>query len=180
MWKALHLAIDTMANLFKQRSSTSPLCPLCNLHEESVEHIFLLCPWVKLVWFGGVLNFNINREDKTTWANWLLAISGSFNGSKHDLRRKMSYIAFKCWQIQKARCNTLFSHQPINLEQVMASISTMVRAFTEASCPLVISYLPYGPLDPTLLGVHKNQRGCQLGDDYEIGFCRCSGVGLGG
>lgn len=60
MWKTLHAAIARMANLFKRLSSPSPLCPLCNSHEESIEHIFLLCVWVEVFWFGGALNLRIN------------------------------------------------------------------------------------------------------------------------
>lgn len=142
MWKTLHAAIAPMVNLFKRRSFPSPLCPLCNSHEESIDHLFLLCPWVEVVWFGGALNLRINQEEVTTWANWLLDISSLANSSKNVVRNLVSYVAFTCWQIWKSRCNFLFNQQPINLSQVIAAISISVGAFIEATCLSVTCPMP--------------------------------------
>lgn len=45
IWKTLHATIATMVNLFKRQSSPSSLCPLCNSHEESIEHLFHVRGW---------------------------------------------------------------------------------------------------------------------------------------
>lgn len=133
MWKSFHSAIATMENLFKKRSAQSPVCPLCNIHEESVEHLFILCPWVKLVWFGSALNLKINQDQISTWADWLIDISRIARGSKSKVNWKLSYIGFTCWQIWKVICNALFNQVPGNPWQVVISISNMAGAFTKAS-----------------------------------------------
>lgn len=104
-----------MENLFKKRSMQSHVCPLCNTQEESVGHLLILCPWVKLVWFGGALNLKINRDQITTWADWLIDVSGIAGVSKPEVNRKLSFISFTCWQIWKAKCNAIFNQVSVNL-----------------------------------------------------------------
>ncbi|CAN6581577.1 unnamed protein product [Malus baccata var. baccata] len=80
MWKTLQEAVANKANLFKCRSSPSPICPLCNSKEESMIHLFLQCPWVEEVWHGRMLTRGLRRGEVTSWANWLGVISDSVNG----------------------------------------------------------------------------------------------------
>lgn len=52
MWKSFHGALPTMVNLFRRKSAQSPICPICNACEETIEHlilqehVILQCPWV--------------------------------------------------------------------------------------------------------------------------------------
>lgn len=46
LWRSLHSALPTMANLFQQKFAHSPLCPIYHNAEESIEHL-LTCPWVE-------------------------------------------------------------------------------------------------------------------------------------
>lgn len=41
MWRTLHGALATMENLFKRKCSASPMCPICNCHEEFIEDLLL-------------------------------------------------------------------------------------------------------------------------------------------
>lgn len=123
------MPLAIMATLFRRRSAPSPMCPLCKSHEETIEHLFLLCPWVEPVWFGGLLNYRVNRNQITTWVNWITALINSFRNSKADLERMLSYVAFTCWQIWKARCSFLFQQHPIIPRQVLAAIPTNFCAF---------------------------------------------------
>ncbi|KAM2301691.1 hypothetical protein ACFX1S_032583 [Malus domestica] len=49
IWQILHRVVATRLDLFKRHVAVSPTCPICNEEEESVEHLFLLCPWVQPV-----------------------------------------------------------------------------------------------------------------------------------
>ncbi|CAN6678460.1 unnamed protein product [Malus baccata var. baccata] len=132
-WKIAHNALATSEGLFRRRVAPSPLCPICQTHEETIEHLFLLCPWVETIWFGGMLNLRINRNDITSWMNWIITLTNSISNSKVEVNRVLSYVAFSCWQIWKTRCNFLFQKQSINPRQVIAAIETNARAFHEAS-----------------------------------------------
>lgn len=90
MWKTLHGALPTMVALFHRSSSASPTCLLCHNHEESVEHIFLLCPWVAAILFERALTYRVDRNAITSWGSWLLALFQAHAHSKEDLQRVMS------------------------------------------------------------------------------------------
>lgn len=51
LWISLHQGLPSRVVLYKRRLSNSLTCPLCLSNDESVEHIFLECPWVKVIWF---------------------------------------------------------------------------------------------------------------------------------
>lgn len=116
----------------------SPLCPICKIHEETIEHVFLLCPWVEVIWFGGMLSHRIIRSSISSWVNWLVNITNITLNSKAELDRVLSYVAFTCWHIWKSRCNFLFQNGSINPRNVLAAIDTSVSAFSEASRNKVI------------------------------------------
>lgn len=96
IWKTLHAALATMENLYRRRSSPSPLCPICKTQEESVEHLFLQCPWVEVVWFGGSLSVRLNRTDTSSWVIWLIEMYASTKESQEEKDNLFSYIAFTC------------------------------------------------------------------------------------
>lgn len=62
VWLSLHRGLATRYNMFRMRVSLSPICPICNGHEETIEHLFLQCPWVNVIWFCGALNYRIDGE----------------------------------------------------------------------------------------------------------------------
>lgn len=52
IWRLKHNTITSSANLVKKMIASSPLCAVCKQSEESIEHIFFLCPWTTPVWLG--------------------------------------------------------------------------------------------------------------------------------
>ncbi|CAN6715757.1 unnamed protein product [Malus baccata var. baccata] len=79
---SLHLGLPTGMALFKRRLSPSPSCPLCRSADETVEHVFLRCPWVAAVWFGGALNYKVDVT--VVSSNW---------GSSADRQWFQAYLA---------------------------------------------------------------------------------------
>lgn len=45
IWRLKHDALATRKNMVTKRIVNSPLCPICNKEEESLEHLLFLCPW---------------------------------------------------------------------------------------------------------------------------------------
>ncbi|KAM2124648.1 hypothetical protein ACFX1Q_015215 [Malus domestica] len=74
MWCILHRALATRLDLSKRHVAVSPTCPICKEEDELVEHMLLRCPWVELVWFGGQLNYKVNRMEIDTFENWLISL----------------------------------------------------------------------------------------------------------
>ncbi|CAN6543407.1 unnamed protein product [Malus baccata var. baccata] len=79
-WLSLHRGLATRAILFRMRVSFSPICPICKCQDETIEHLFLQCPWVTAIWFGGALNYRIDGDSISSWADWLLEVLVRFPG----------------------------------------------------------------------------------------------------
>ncbi|XP_050117706.1 uncharacterized protein LOC126595464 [Malus sylvestris] len=133
MWKSLHTAVATMANLFFRLSSHSPMCLLCNSAEESTKYLFLQCPWVETVWNEGSLTGGIGREGIISWVNWLNDIYDATFANRGEMIKPFSYIAITCWHIWKSRCNFIFKQQPIYPRQVIPAVHHSVGMFLEAN-----------------------------------------------
>ncbi|KAI5328442.1 hypothetical protein L3X38_027839 [Prunus dulcis] len=69
-WRALNGHVAVSSVLYKKKLCNFPLCPICNDHEETIEHMLLLCPWVEPVWFGG-LTYRVDRQQISSLHTWL-------------------------------------------------------------------------------------------------------------
>ncbi|KAM2728910.1 hypothetical protein EV1_000356 [Malus domestica] len=129
LWVSLHLGLPTGKALYTRRLSPSPSCPLCRSADESVEHVFLRCPWVAAVWYGGALNYKVDVAGIDSWALWLQSVFSSNWGSSVDRQWFQAYVAFTCWFIWKARCDYVFNQVSINPAKVIFSLSTAFGNF---------------------------------------------------
>lgn len=51
LWSISQNALPSKANLFHRHISADPICSVCvNQTPETLEHLFLLCPWTSTVW----------------------------------------------------------------------------------------------------------------------------------
>ncbi|KAM1381510.1 hypothetical protein ACFX1T_033882 [Malus domestica] len=87
-WLSLHRGLAIREILFRRKVSLSPICPICNCQDETIEHLFLQCPWVTAIWFGG--------EIISSWADWLLEVLVRYPGCTEERKWVFSYVAFTC------------------------------------------------------------------------------------
>ncbi|XP_008362056.2 uncharacterized protein [Malus domestica] len=106
--------------------------PIGEVADESVEHLFLMCPCVAAIWFGGALNYRLDREGITSWANWLQAVFNLSLGYSAEVTWVQSYVAFTCWSIWKARCNFVFNQVPVHPMSVLREVAFAVGSYWEA------------------------------------------------
>ncbi|CAN6675688.1 unnamed protein product [Malus baccata var. baccata] len=92
LWVSLHLGLPTGKALFNIRLSSSPSCPICQSADETVEHVFLRCPWVAAVWFGGALNYRVNAAGIVSWVWWLQDVFSINWGSSADRQWFRAYV----------------------------------------------------------------------------------------
>lgn len=71
IWRIINNAVASKEALYKRKCSSNPLCPICDNEVETLEHLFLLCPWAKSVWFGSRLGFFVSEFDVTSIARWI-------------------------------------------------------------------------------------------------------------
>ncbi|BFG21667.1 hypothetical protein CerSpe_079410 [Prunus speciosa] len=131
LWRLLSRSLATCLNLFRRKIRESPLCPICEELEESEEHLFFLCPWVRTVWFGSELNYRINPQSFRTFDQWFLNLTQMEFSSKVDKNWCLTYISFILWAIWKSRCHFIFEGVKLEPIEVLRSASSSTREFME-------------------------------------------------
>lgn len=73
MWRILHDRIPVRLALFNIGIQCSPLCCFYNERNETVEHLFMDCEWVRSVWLASHLgvNFSCNNSYAESFLDWL-------------------------------------------------------------------------------------------------------------
>lgn len=51
IWSLCNNSIPTREALCKKRIANNPSFPICNSEVESLEYLFLMCPWTEPCWF---------------------------------------------------------------------------------------------------------------------------------
>lgn len=118
IWRILHKAIPSREALFRKKCSQNPFCPICEDEIETLEHLFLLCPWVLQVWFAGALTLKINPQQVTKVEKWIEDI---LSLQHTDAEYIGAYVANQLWAIWKARCGWVFEKlepDPIRVAQI--------------------------------------------------------------
>ena len=65
IWRCCQNALPINENLFNKKLISSPICQICKLEKETIEHALLLCPWTSRVWFGSQLLCTPNVDNLT-------------------------------------------------------------------------------------------------------------------
>ena len=67
-----HNAVPVGDNLYKKRTVNSPVCPVCNLEKETIEHTLLACPWTTPVWYGSQLHLSSSPANVDKVDSWVI------------------------------------------------------------------------------------------------------------
>lgn len=120
VWKLKHNAIASRLNLGKRRITSEVLCPICHNGEETIEHIFFLCPWT--IWFGLQLCPVPSHLIISHFGDWFDSILNANWCVGEDRKTLVCYIMLTLWQIWKARNAKLFEEKDPNPTWVLHAI----------------------------------------------------------
>jgi hypothetical protein len=126
LWKATHACLMTNMERFRRRMTTSKVCSRCNLHDESLLHVFRDCRSSISIW----QNVNVqNRRSffqERDWHQWLLTNLSGVIGSKDKVSwtLKFGIILDKIWF---ARNSFIFSHKELNTFTILAQVASMMQ-----------------------------------------------------
>lgn len=132
MWKVVKNWIACKQNLFHRKCGHTPLCPICEVEGESIEHTLFRCSWTRAVWFGSgktfwVLDNPIESADR--WMEELLC--GTL--AKETSKETVGEIFQICWAIWKARNDYVFNGNTPNPEEVIYRASRANCEFLQAN-----------------------------------------------
>ena len=127
LWRACSNAIPVRWLLWKRRVVESPICSVCNIEEESVEHLMLGCEWTRGVWFECCPGMRICREEISTVDVWLLKIYTELKGRGQE--RIMNDIAYVSWQIWKIRCEMVIQRKEVSIHKAIDRIKKAIAEF---------------------------------------------------
>ncbi|XP_060968448.1 uncharacterized protein LOC115710694 [Cannabis sativa] len=107
IWRALSHSLPVASSLFFRHIITNPLCPVCQLHSEIVEHAILGCNHARKAWkHSKFFTFYTNHKD----SNFSLFLASALDAyNKFDLALLFCFI----WSIWSQR-NNLF-HKKVGL-----------------------------------------------------------------
>ncbi|CAL5191793.1 unnamed protein product [Lathyrus oleraceus] len=109
------------------------LCPLCDLEEEFVGHLFLKCGKVKFIWKEVFSWFGLDFDDLLESSDIDTIVTGEdvllFLLNSLDGRVKSSFFAFiwllVCWSIWNARNSLVFEHSNWNVVEILLLIKSI-------------------------------------------------------
>ncbi|KAL6184476.1 hypothetical protein ACLB2K_045877 [Fragaria x ananassa] len=130
-WQVIGGVGPNFSNLYKRKLTSSPMCPLCGLEDETFEHLLLLCSWVSLIWFGSPMGLRIDKQQVTTVESWFINSYSSIVGTKQK-EFFLTMSSMICWMIWKARCNYLYKGIPVSPQSTLHLAINLAMEFMEA------------------------------------------------
>lgn len=127
MWKCISDILPVMSNLRKKKAVQIPLCPICVMYEETMEHCFFHCDWVQAVWFEAPLNYKVDRQSITSFNCWLLRVLDDDDLHKGAKMKLGTAIAYTMWCIWKRRCSWIYDQIEVDSMIAIRHISMFLE-----------------------------------------------------
>lgn len=71
IWKVYYNALPTKDNLIKRNMNVDPICPVCNVHNETILHSLVTCPIIEKVWYASSLSLRISPNNANDFKEWI-------------------------------------------------------------------------------------------------------------
>ncbi|KAK9048344.1 hypothetical protein SSX86_032693 [Deinandra increscens subsp. villosa] len=123
-WRASLDRIATGDNLVKKKIQVVSNCPMCLMHQESVDHIFFNCSFAKLVWAQVWAWCKLPITSLNSMVDVCRAVEDwSYSRNQKDIILGVVYITI--WSIWKSRNETVFSKKLGAVNQVFGGVKSL-------------------------------------------------------
>ncbi|KAF7821130.1 reverse transcriptase [Senna tora] len=177
LWRACGSALPTREALFSRKCSSSPLCQICGLMPETIEHCLLWCSWAREVWENAPFSLAIDNFVVKRFDLWIADLLRGVDGSVDSI---MEVVAFICWEVWKYRCDFIFKGCAVDSYACYSRAVKSAFECLEASEGASRSFASASPIDgfvvpewwvPPIPGeVKVNVDGAFLKDNWEAGI----------
>ncbi|XP_028778517.1 uncharacterized protein LOC114735028 [Neltuma alba] len=154
-----------------RRCASNPVCPVCGDETESLEHLFLLCNWVKVAWFGYSMGIYISPRNIKNLGFWLEEFQ-LLNDSDFDYSK--AYVASMLWAIWKLRCRMTFEQVEPSPSEAMEMTNRAMKEYWEVN-----SLFPKAPTfaEPEASYKWRKLQSHTLKLNCDDAFCKKNGKG---
>lgn len=130
IWKCLRGILPVRHGLNTRMPNISPVCPLCDSENETVEHLFCSCSFARSVWNGcGIPSSSLILPANSSFKEWLLDRIICLR--KHQ-QQFFLYIS-TLWSIWKHRNQHIFSSLQFNPDAVLAMAKDNAQWFNRTT-----------------------------------------------
>lgn len=113
-----------MSQLWNKYVPVINVCPVCSLHNETIYHALVTCPFVTQCWQTGLPNIFLNAA--SDFSDWLLQ---NFQNRTKD---ECAVIATLCWTIWKARNDLVWNQKHAQVYVIVASANQHLMQWNDA------------------------------------------------
>ncbi|XP_072090431.1 uncharacterized protein [Arachis hypogaea] len=134
---------STSQNLREHKSAITPRCSICQEEDETIEHVLLLCPWTRAVWFGSSLQIVPTAYNVRYFEKWMMNTIEKIKnetGKEHD--KILCNLGCVCWCIWKTRNQHIFQQTKVNPENVIIYSEHLAVEYHNATKGLNIENKP--------------------------------------
>ncbi|XP_027346638.1 TMV resistance protein N-like [Abrus precatorius] len=115
MFSICQNALPTYEYLFKRKLVDSPVCPICETEPETLEHVFLFCPWTRPLWFGSDFQWCIDVNSVQSFQLWLYKKLEEIKRVYPENANQISgLVVYICWAIWKGRNEFVLEGKHVN------------------------------------------------------------------
>ncbi|KAG5531062.1 hypothetical protein RHGRI_025876 [Rhododendron griersonianum] len=132
LWQLSHECLPVGDLLVRRGWQGTSVCTLCKHHSESLVHLFLLCDFVRPIWFGsdlGILIPSTPNHSISFWLGWLHNMGHIM--SLHS-RSFFSKISCTLWCIWLARNKAVFESIFPSPSQVLTHANHLTQSINQA------------------------------------------------
>ena len=136
MWLVLQDRVWTAARLQQRGWPNEYFCQLCHRNLETVDHLFIECPFVRQVWENIATRTRENRLQPTSWASSCDILQWFDNilpaSSTPRARGNKSLIILIIWSLWNERNSRVFQRGCKTIQQVSAEILDTTKLWITA------------------------------------------------
>ena len=131
IWKVLHSALPIRDTLIHRGLNCFDTCPFCQEERETLDHLFLKCPFTRAVWLGSEITIRTDTLPYHTISDW---ISNWIERSQKENRIKncIPTLFVTLWCIWNHRNGIVFEGKLPHAKEVMLTSNALTLRYNAA------------------------------------------------